>query len=309
MKSKDTVSSNMTIHNSNNPKKQVPGVVCKMFLEHGVCTWGDSCKFEHPPKKACKNKTRAKAPKKANTNNRAGNSKQTVAYESNQDSEQHQLPYQPCISITDPYFGNPYGQMFDTYGVVYGNVPLKYAVEQKQSKPELYELAKGDKPNRIAAAKLNNKVNIPSNQDGNKKVIFAKRSISAPPVIMADCKLTNQELYSAVRGAASCEHAISLVTDVTDMAFVPDYYSHVQKYLTSGKSAVLTLESKWLYDLVSLHVRHAVINSENLKMLIQNCLETIQAHRNGTRLNATNVCHAIACIKAIGDHYCNNYQF
>ena len=294
-----------------NVKKTVSGIVCKMYDKHGVCTWGTSCKFEHLPKKACKDKqkTKSKAPKQANTNNKA-KKKHAAAYESYQDHEQ-QLPYQPCISITDPYFGNPYGQMLDTYGVVYGNAPQKYAVEQN-NEPELYELAKGDKPNLRAAFKRNNPVvkkSVTPNQDGAKKEIFAKRSVSAPPVVKSDGKLTNQELYNTVRNAATCEQAISLVTDVADMTFVPAYYSHVQKFLTSGKNAIFALESMWLYDLISLHVRHAVINPDNLKKLTQTCLETIQAHHNGTKTNATGVCHAVACIKAIGDYYGNNYQF
>ena len=288
---------NMTIQA--NEKKTVSGTVCKMYDEHGVCTWGTSCKFEHPPKKAGKNKQKAKskAPNKANTNNKANTRKTFV----NEPVVAHaqQFPYQPCISISDPYFGNPYGHMLDTYGVVYGNVPQKYEVAES-SKPALHEQAKGDKPAVHAEPMKHN--------HASKLAMMV--ALNNKPVVKITGKLTNQEVYNTVRNEATCEKAIALVTPtVTDVKLVPEYYSQVQKYLTSGKNSVCAVESMWLYNMVSVHVRHAFINPENLQKLVLHCVETIQAHRDGTKTNDVGVCHAVACIKAIGDHYGSNYKF
>jgi hypothetical protein len=283
-----------------NEKKTVSGTVCKMYVEHGVCTWGTSCKFEHPPKKACKDKqkTKSTAPKKANTNNKkkvqhtAVPDKDTVQPDSDKTTTGH------CI-------GDPYMHMFDTCGIVYGYVPQPFTKKQIDA-PVVYDVeenAKGDKPDLRAAFKRNNQVKFagtPSN--------VTKRTVSAPPIIGAK-KLTNQELYDAVRNADTCEHAVSLVSTVTDVAFVPAYYSHVQKFLTSGKNSVHVLESMWLYDLISVQVRHAIINASNLQRLVLHCVETIQSYRSGLTTNASSVCHAVACIKAINDFYGTAYQF
>lgn len=290
---------NMTIQADE--KKTISGTVCKMYVEHGVCTWGTSCKFEHPPKKAGKNmqKTKSTAPKKANTNNKAKTTKQ-FANDSAMDHSQQQHSYQPYISTTDPYFGNPYGQMLDTYGVVYGNVPQKYTV----AAPALHEQAMGDKPivhgehrKHAHAAKQAMMAAL-----SNKTVVNTTGITS---------KLTNQELYNTVRNETSCEKAIAMVaTDVADMSHVPVYYTQVQKYLASGKkNSIFAVESMWLYNLISLHVMHAIINHDNLKMLALHCVNTIQAHRNGTKTDAVGVCQAVACIRAIGDYYVKNYQF
>lgn len=284
-------------------KKTVSGTVCKMYVEHGVCTWGTSCKFEHPPKKVCKNRHKAKsmAPKKANTNNRERTNVSLGKESAVDHSQQH--PYQPYISTTDPYFGNPYGQMLDTYGVVYGNVPQKYTVAEP-NKPALHEQAVGDKP--IVHAEHR------KHAHAAKQAMMAalnNKTVVKTPAITS--KLSNQELYSIVCNEASCEKAIAMVApNVADMSHVPVYYSQVQKYLTSGKkNSIFGMESMWLYNLISLHVMHANINHDNLKMLALQCVNTIQAHRNGTKADTTGVCQAVACIRAIGDYYGKNYQF
>ncbi len=301
-----------------NEKKTVSGTVCKMYVEHGVCTWGTSCKFEHPPKKACKDKqkTKSKAPNKANNNNKKKSQHNAVPEKDNVQADSNNMTTGHCI-------GNPYMHMFDTCGIVYGYVPQPYTKKQIDA-PVVYDVeenAKGDKPNLRAAFKRNNpeiaalfvsaskSANAnPTTSDETVPTRVGKRSVSAPPVIGAG-KLTNQEVYNAVRNAATCEQAVSLVSTVTDMAFVQAYYSHVQKFLTSGKNSVHALESMWLYDLISVHVRHAIINANNLQKLVARCVETIQSYRNGVTTNATSVCHAVACIKAISDFYGTTYQF
>lgn len=312
---KDSVSTKMTIQT--NEKKTVSGTVCKMYVEHGVCTWGTSCKFEHPPKKACKDKqkTKSKAPNKANTNNKKKKPCGAVPEKETEQADSNNTTTEHCI-------GNPYMHMFNTYGIVYGYIPQPYTKKQDTA-PKVYDVeenAKGDKPNLRAAFKRNNPdiatLFVSASKSANAKPVTSdetpirvgKRSVSAPPVIGVG-KLTNQELYDTISNASTCEQAIALVSSVSDMSFVPAYYSHVQKFLTSGKNSVHVLESMWLYDLISGHVRHAIINASNLQRLVSHCVETIQSYRNGLTTNATGVCHAVACIKAISDFYGTTYQF
>jgi hypothetical protein len=308
----------MTIQH--NEKKTVSGTVCKMYVEHdGLCTWGTSCKFDHPLKQACKDKqkTKSKAPNKANTNNNKKKKPQhcAVPEKDNVQPDSYNITTGHCI-------GDPYMHMFNTYGIVYGYIPQPFTKKQNDL-PKVYDVeenAKGDKPNLREAFKRNNptiaaKFVSASKSAAASPVTFgempanvSKRSVSAPPVIGAD-KLTNQELYNAVHNATTCEQAIAMVSSVSGMTFVPAYYSHVQRFLTSGKNAVHALESMWLYDLISVHVRHAIINANNLQRLVSHCVETIQSYRRGLTTNATSVCHAVACIKAVSDFYGTTYQF
>jgi hypothetical protein len=312
----------MTIQN--NEKKTVSGTVCKMYVEHGTCTWGTSCKFAHPPKKACNDKQKKKsmAPNKANTNNKKKQpgDKATMQYDT-----------QPFSSNATPgcYVESPYLHMFNTYDIVYGYVPQPYPkkitnptepeADEEEDQPEKLSLRAAYKLNnpsiasKFASAKANAKATAvksatPSPVMHNEKPLIVKHA-----GLSAGSKLTNQELYNTIRTAATCEQAIARVSTVTDMTFVPAYYSHVLKFLTSGKNSVHTLESMWMYDLISLHVRHAVINANNLQKLVLHCVETIQSyrqlHHSDATVNATHLCHAVACIKAIGDFYGTTYQF
>lgn len=299
----------MTIHTE---KKTVSGTVCKMYIEHGVCTWGTSCKFEHPPKKAGKDKQKkkSKAPNKANTD------KKKPAH--NTIHEKDCVQADSNITNTGHCIVNPYLHMFDTYDTVYGYMPQAYTKKQNDA-PVVYDVeanAKGDKPNLRAVFKRNNpdiaalfvSASKSAGTSNYTPTRTGKRTVSAPPVIGTG-KLTNQEVYNAVRNAATCEQAVSLISNVSDVTYVPSYYSHVQKFLTSGKNSVHVLESMWLYDLISVHVRHAVVDVGNLQRLVLHCVETIQSYRNGLTANCTSVCHAVACIRAISDFYGTTYQF
>ncbi len=249
--------------------------ICEMYLKHGKCTWGKSCKFAHINADNVNGLTK-KNTKPCNTGKNNASTRKVPNVAAKQQQCQTNQHNQVCDSTYNFDYAEPQQYSMD-------------AIAAYQYQMWVFQQAS------ILAAEMNAcHITQPSTKPSYRTSVPVTRTASAPPVIMS-----GRAAAPVIQVVVTKEPTlVQNVLDKTSLdANTQQYYDQTQAYLKGGLRSIRKFQ--WLSSLITTYVTGCGISIHNMKNAIIQMENRFTSGNNNGHVNTDEYYQAVGFLKAI----------